>query len=123
MLRNFLIFLFLISSSFSNAEVKDRIVQNLKDTENLDWHPNVSKAYWAINLERVTFNSDHFEMELPSNVSIVDSGSSFIMMPYDKFGEFFTKLSEIANCLITDNLQIFCLVSREDYPKLPEMHI
>ena len=37
MLRNFLIFLFLISSSFSNAEVKDRIVQNLKDTENLDF--------------------------------------------------------------------------------------
>ena len=37
MLRNFLIFLLLISTSFSNAEIKDRIVQNLKDTENLDF--------------------------------------------------------------------------------------
>ena len=37
MLRYFLIFFFFISSSFSNAEIKDKIVQNLKDTENLDF--------------------------------------------------------------------------------------
>ena len=37
MLRNFLIFLLLISTTFSNAEIKDRIIQNLKDTENLDF--------------------------------------------------------------------------------------
>ena len=37
MLRNFLIFLLLISTSFSKAEIKKRIVQNLKDTENLDF--------------------------------------------------------------------------------------
>ena len=37
MLRNILIFLLLISTSFSNAEIKDRIVQNLKDTENLNF--------------------------------------------------------------------------------------
>ena len=37
MIRYFLIFFFFISSSFSNAEIKDKIVQNLKDTENLDF--------------------------------------------------------------------------------------
>ena len=37
MLRYFLIFFFLISGSISNAEIKDKIVQNLKDTENLDF--------------------------------------------------------------------------------------
>ena len=37
MLRYFLIFFFFIFSSFSNAEIKDKIVQNLKDTENLDF--------------------------------------------------------------------------------------
>ena len=37
MLRNFLIFLLLIYTSFSNAEIKKRIVQNLKDTKNLDF--------------------------------------------------------------------------------------
>jgi len=37
MLRYFLIFLLFVSSSISNAEVKDKIVQNLKNTENLDF--------------------------------------------------------------------------------------
>ena len=37
MLRYFLIFFFIISGSISNAEIKDKIVQNLKDTENLDF--------------------------------------------------------------------------------------
>jgi outer membrane lipoprotein-sorting protein len=37
MLRYFLIFFFFIYTSVSNAEIKDKIVQNLKDTQNLDF--------------------------------------------------------------------------------------
>ena len=37
MLRYFLIFFFSIFGSISSAEIKDKIVQNLKDTENLDF--------------------------------------------------------------------------------------
>ena len=37
MLQYFLIFFVLISTSISSAEIKDKIVQNLKDTENLDF--------------------------------------------------------------------------------------
>ena len=37
MLRYFLTFILFISNSISNAEIKDQIVQNLKDTENLDF--------------------------------------------------------------------------------------
>ena len=37
MIWYFSIFFLLISSSISNAEIKDKIVQNLKDTENLDF--------------------------------------------------------------------------------------
>ena len=37
MLRYFLIFFLLISTSISNAEIKDKIVQNLKNTKNLDF--------------------------------------------------------------------------------------
>ena len=38
MLRYFLIFFLFLSNSISNAEIKDKIVQNLKDTENLDFN-------------------------------------------------------------------------------------
>ena len=37
MLKYFLIFFLIMSTSVSNAEIKDKIVQNLKDTENLDF--------------------------------------------------------------------------------------
>ena len=37
MLRYFLIFFFFIATSISNAENKDKIIQNLKNTENLDF--------------------------------------------------------------------------------------
>ena len=37
MLRYFLIFILFVSTSISNAEIKDKIVQNLKNTENLDF--------------------------------------------------------------------------------------
>ena len=37
MLRYFLIFFLFVSTSISNAEIKDKIVQNLKNTENLDF--------------------------------------------------------------------------------------
>ncbi len=37
MLRYFLIFLMLIFNSISNAETKDKILQNLKDTKNFDF--------------------------------------------------------------------------------------
>ena len=37
MLRYFLIFFFFFFASISNAEVKEKIIQNLKDTKNLDF--------------------------------------------------------------------------------------
>ena len=37
MLRYFLIFFMLIFNSLSNAETKDKILQNLKDTKNFDF--------------------------------------------------------------------------------------
>ena len=37
MLRYFLIFFLFVSNTISNAEIKDKIVQNLKNTENLDF--------------------------------------------------------------------------------------
>ena len=37
MVRYFIIFFLFVCTSISNAEIKDKIVQNLKDTENLDF--------------------------------------------------------------------------------------
>ena len=37
MLRYFLIFFLIVSTSISNAEIKEKIIQNLEDTKNLDF--------------------------------------------------------------------------------------
>ena len=37
MLRYFLIFFLFVSTSISNAEIKEKIIQNLKKTKNLDF--------------------------------------------------------------------------------------
>ena len=37
MLRYFIIFFLFVSTSISNAEIKEKIIQNLKDTKNLDF--------------------------------------------------------------------------------------
>ena len=42
MLKYFLIIFLFIATSIANAEIKDKIVQNLKDTENLDFKSFVS---------------------------------------------------------------------------------
>ena len=38
MLRSFLIFFFIIFTTYSNAEIKDKIIKNLKETNNLDFN-------------------------------------------------------------------------------------
>ena len=38
MLRSFSIFVLIILTTYSNAEIKDKIIQNLKETDNLDFN-------------------------------------------------------------------------------------
>ena len=38
MLRSFSIFILIILTTYSNAEIKDKIIQNLKETDNLDFN-------------------------------------------------------------------------------------
>ena len=38
MLRSFSIFVLIILATYSNAEIKDKIIQNLKETDNLDFN-------------------------------------------------------------------------------------
>ena len=81
MLRNFLIFLLLISTSFSNAEIKDRIVQNLKDTENLDFkfeqniNGKIENGNCTIEYQKKIF----FEYARSNNKILVSNGKSLVI--------------------------------------------
>ena len=50
MLRYFLIFFLFVITSISNAEIKDKILQNLKDTKNFDFkfEQNINRKIGSI---------------------------------------------------------------------------
>lgn len=52
----------------------------------MTWHPVVDTTYWTITIEQVELGEFAFEMK--STRAIVDSGSSYIHVPYVDFKSF-----------------------------------
>jgi len=81
MLRYFLIFFFFIATSISNAENKDKIIQNLNDTENLDFkfeqniNGKIENGNCTIEYPRKIF----CEYARSNNKILVSNGKSLII--------------------------------------------
>ena len=81
MLQYFLIFFLFISASISNAEIKDKIVQNLKDTENLDFkfeqniNGKIENGNCTIEYPKKIF----CEYERRKNKVLVSNGKSLVI--------------------------------------------
>ena len=81
MLRYFLIFFLFVSTSISNAEIKDKIVQNLKNTENLDFkfeqniNGKIENGNCTIQYPKKIF----CEYEKSNNKILVSNGKSLVI--------------------------------------------
>ena len=81
MLRYFLIFFLFTATSISNAEIKDKIVQNLKDTENLDFkfeqnvNGNIENGNCTIEYPKKIF----CEYAKSKNKILVSNGKSLVI--------------------------------------------
>ena len=81
MLRYFLIFFLFVSTSISNAEIKDKIVQNLKDTQNLDFkfeqnvNGKIENGNCTIEYEKKIF----CEYARSNNKILVSNGKSLVI--------------------------------------------
>jgi len=81
MLRYFLIFFLFIFSSVSNAEIKDKILQNLKDTENLDFrfeqniNGKIENGNYTIEYPKKIF----CEYTKSNNKILVSNGKSLVI--------------------------------------------
>ena len=56
-------------------------------------------------------------------MAVVDSGSSFLLMPEDYFWNFYAEITKTENtiCWIDFNNTIFCKFDKLSYNKLPEL--
>jgi hypothetical protein len=58
--------------------------------ENITWHNLANKLYWTIDMESVALNGS--DLRISTKNVIVDSGTSYLLMPtadFDVFSQFF----------------------------------
>jgi hypothetical protein len=58
--------------------------------ENITWHNLANKLYWTIDMESVALNGS--DLRISTTNVIVDSGTSYLLMPtadFDVFSQFF----------------------------------
>ena len=91
MLRYFLIFFLFVFNSISNAEIKDKIVQNLKNTENLDFK---------------------FEQNINGKI---ENGNCTIQYPKKIFCEY----ARSSNKILVSNGQSLVIKTRTSYYRYP----
>ena len=61
--------------------------------EDITWHDNVGRYFWAVDLDEVRYGEGSNEKKYSgssfSTQAVVDSGSSYILMPRGKFWDFY----------------------------------
>ena len=81
MLQYFLLFFLFILTSFSNAEIKDKIAQSLKDTENLDFkfEQNINGKIESGNCTIEYPKKIYCEYTRSNNKILVSNGKSLVI--------------------------------------------
>lgn len=57
-----------------------------RDNQSITWNPLVDINYWTVGLSSAKIGN--YQFKLDTNKAIIDSGTSYILMPSDDFNEF-----------------------------------
>lgn len=119
----------LFSIKFGGDDAASQITFGGYDTEifakeDLIWYPNYTPYpkhyFWAVELEGLIAGDVLYTDIEPFGV--VDSGSSYILMPWSLFEPFMEhKLKPVTTCTADEYMQISCDCPVEIYDKLPEL--
>jgi hypothetical protein len=90
--------------------------------EELSWYPNYTPYgvhyFWAVWLEAV--NIGDRSLSNFTRMAVVDSGSSYLLMPYRSFQNFVADLQEISEAWVDDYGQAYVGCGGDLYNQLPE---
>jgi len=82
----------MFSFSFGGTDEESKIIIGgfdliyAKDNKNITWNPLINTNYWSVKLNSVTIGNYSFSLD--TNEAIIDSGTSYILMPRNDFNEF-----------------------------------
>lgn len=90
---------------------------------NITWNKLVNLDYWTVNLSQVFFGE--FVLESDSRTAIIDSGTSYVVMPYKDFGLLLLFLEEydlkFKEAIASQIMYATC--SKKTYDDLPNLNI
>lgn len=91
--------------------------------EDLSWYPNFTyyseHYFWAVYMDGVTIG-DTYNTDI-EKMLVVDSGSSYILMPSSAFEVFMDDLNKVSNCWQDEYMQVYCECAGSLYHELPEL--
>jgi len=97
--------------------------------EDITWHDNVGRYFWAVNLDEVRFGKGSSEKVYSGSrfktQAVVDSGSSYILMPRKKFWEFYDQITSSVDsiyCEVDWYNTLYCTYDASTYDQLPELY-
>jgi len=97
--------------------------------EDITWHENVGRYFWAVNLDEVRFGEGSSEKVYSGNrfktQAVVDSGSSYILMPKTKFWDFYNQITKEVDsiyCEVDWYNTLYCTYEKDTFDQLPELY-
>ena len=98
-------------------------------SEPITWHDNKSKYFWAVGLDEVRMGDGPQAkvlsgMTFKHKKAVVDSGSSYILMPFTAFWQFYDQIKTTTDtyCEVDYYNTLYCIYDENEYHKLPELH-
>ena len=97
-------------------------------TEEVTWHDNIGRYFWAVNLDEVRFGegkkSKVYSGARFKTQAVVDIGSSYILMPRQKFWEFYDQITSSVDsiyCEVDWYNTLYCTYDAKTFDQLPEL--
>lgn len=95
--------------------------------EDVTWHKNKGHDFWSVSLEGVQYGQGEDALIYEGHVSaVVDSGSSYILMPESNFWDFCYEMidaNEELSCEFDFWGSIYCIYDEEIIATLPELFL
>jgi len=92
------------------------------NNSNLDWIKLVDDQYWTIGIARAKLGNYVFDLD--TSQAIIDTGTSYILMPPNDFAEFKKVIEPGRNCYIDTSSGLFtCSCYTSTHADFPDFHI